>query len=292
MAVSTASKSVSVVAPAANNIAFSLTQVISNRKGAGVYPGAFFVACSFICGLQADQTTDTVDCKAFGPTEAASIRKVIDGDTVRLKDGRNVRLVGINTPELGRDGKPDQPWSQQARSALVQFLADQPAQIIIDQEDHDKYGRVLAHLYNYRGQSAEAYLLQKGLAWHVAIPPNLTLADCLARAELKGRQQQLGIWGAKGITPVKARLVSRGGFQRVQGKVSDIRFGKTAWWIVLDNRFTVVIYPQDQHRFGRSLLQQLDGATIEVRGWVYSVRGKHRQSWRLKLETPYALHPK
>ena len=39
----------------------------------------------------------------FG-TETATVRHVVDGDSVILTDGRQIRLIGINAPELGRDG--------------------------------------------------------------------------------------------------------------------------------------------------------------------------------------------
>ena len=38
--------------------------------------------------------------------EIAVVDYIHDGDTLRLRDGRRVRLIGINTPELTRDNKP------------------------------------------------------------------------------------------------------------------------------------------------------------------------------------------
>src|SRR5687767_12005955 len=45
-----------------------------------------------------------------GLTRAESVRvtQVLDGDSFRLSDGREVRLIGINTPEFGKNGKPNE----------------------------------------------------------------------------------------------------------------------------------------------------------------------------------------
>ena len=32
------------------------------------------------------------------------VQRVIDGDTIKLEDGQDVRLIGINAPETGRPG--------------------------------------------------------------------------------------------------------------------------------------------------------------------------------------------
>ena len=46
-----------------------------------------------------------------------------DGDTLALEDGRSVRLLGINTPETGRDGEPSEPFAEDARALLSRFAA-------------------------------------------------------------------------------------------------------------------------------------------------------------------------
>jgi hypothetical protein len=48
----------------------------------------------------------------------ARIASVYDGDTVRLTDGRGLRLIGLDTLELGHDGAPDQAYTQRATDAL------------------------------------------------------------------------------------------------------------------------------------------------------------------------------
>ncbi len=56
---------------------------------------------------------------------AAKVVKVIDGDTivVTLSTGQqaHVRIVGIDTPEFARHGKPTQPGAEAANRANERF---------------------------------------------------------------------------------------------------------------------------------------------------------------------------
>jgi endonuclease YncB( thermonuclease family) len=63
------------------------------------------------------------DCAADRIDELARVARVHDGDTVVLHDGRKLRLIGINTPELPREDSPGQPFAQEARAALATLLA-------------------------------------------------------------------------------------------------------------------------------------------------------------------------
>ena len=53
-----------------------------------------------------------------GTLPLVGVAKVVDGDTLRLVDGRSVRLIGINTPELGRDGRKAEPFAVAAQRRL------------------------------------------------------------------------------------------------------------------------------------------------------------------------------
>ena len=55
--------------------------------------------------------------------EAVSVQRVVDGDTVRLRDGRSVRMIGLNTPELGKKGRSDEPFAMAARKRLEMLVA-------------------------------------------------------------------------------------------------------------------------------------------------------------------------
>ncbi|WP_376748670.1 thermonuclease family protein, partial [Stutzerimonas nitrititolerans] len=66
--------------------------------------GAFFVSAFFAAAASAA-------CSPPGPLQVQKVAQVIDGDTLRLVDGRSVRLIGLNTPELGRKGRRAEPFA-------------------------------------------------------------------------------------------------------------------------------------------------------------------------------------
>lgn len=224
-------------------------------------------------------------CAPYGKTEVVRVSSVHDGDTLTLSDGRKVRLLGVNATEVAREGRPNEPFAKQAKQAAKKFLDKaKRTELLTDTEIKDHYGRWLGHIYNELGESLEQHLLKQGLGYHVAIPPNLSLAECLDQAEQQAQDNQLGLWGSKGISPVKAKLVKRGGFQRVRGRVTTANTGKH-WRIELDNYLTVMLYSEYQHRFTRKWFERLQGKNVEIQGWVYKSRGE----WRMKLETPYGI---
>jgi len=234
-------------------------------------------------------------CSPFAKTEVVTVSHVHDGDTLKLSDGRKVRLIGVNATEMAKKSGSNQPFSLQAKKSVQAFISHaKKIHLLIDVENKDHYGRWLGHIYNEAGENLEQSLLRQGLAYHVAIPPNLTLAECLDQAEQQAQDKQLGLWSDRGIPSVKAKWVDQGGFQRVRGKVTIAGRDKH-WHLKLDNYFTVMLYSEHQHRFSKHWFKQLQGKTIEVQGWVYlskSQKSKGQQSkgkWRMKLETPYGV---
>jgi len=74
--------------------------------------------------------------------------KIFDGDTVMVKGVGlrfTIRLVGIDTPELGRKGKKDQPYSQEAKQKITQLLGKNT--ISLTQYGIGGYNRVLAEIF-------------------------------------------------------------------------------------------------------------------------------------------------
>jgi len=216
--------------------------------------------------------------------ERVAVAKVTDGDTLVLVDGRKVRLIGINAPELNPGGRP-QPHARGASNLVRQLVADKPVTLVAGAESRDRHGRTLAHLFTATGLSLEAELLRAGLAWHVTVPPNLALADCLAAAEEHARARGLGVW-RQPATAVED--VATGGFQRLRGKVTRVSFGRS-WYLSLDGRVAAVVAAKNQRHFSRAELQRLAGRTVEIQGWVYPSRSKKYEPWRVQLTTPHML---
>ncbi len=127
--------------------------------------------------------------------EQAQIKRVIDGDTVQLSDGRHLRIIGIDTPELGRDGRADQPLAREAKAYVERLLPmGSSVGLAYDNERFDRHGRTLAHLLRSNGEPLAVALLENGYARTLVIPPNNRQAACYAAIEARARQQRRGIW--------------------------------------------------------------------------------------------------
>lgn len=242
--------------------------------------------------LLAPSPVQGADCALPGRGSDATVARVLDGDTLDLADGRRVRLIGVNAPELGHGRGPDQPLARAARDRLAELVDSTGRQgaagvtLHFGTERRDRHGRWLAHVSRH-GRSVERELTREGLAYHAAIPPNLALAPCLRADERAARSAGLGLWHAALPGPVASTAVAAGGYQRVRGRVERVAFAD-AWWVEFAGGFTAVIYPEHQRWWDRETLSGWRGRTIEVRGWVYAAR---RGGWRMRLPTPDARLP-
>jgi micrococcal nuclease len=122
-----------------------------------------------------------------GDGSPAVITEVIDGDTVRLADGRLVRYLGINTPERG------QPFYREATEANRRLVEGRTVWLVLDVQTTDRYGRVLAYVW-VGPQSINLELVRQGYANAYTSPPNLRYHQEILQAEREARQRGLGLW--------------------------------------------------------------------------------------------------
>ena len=134
-------------------------------------------------------------CSSDHIDETTTIRYVYDGDTLQLRDGRKIRLIGINTPELERKSKTAEPFAIAAKSALKAiFNNHKTIALRYGEEKKDHNGRVLAHGFLTDGQNIQAVLLNLGLARVITIPPNTQFSACYLEQEHKARCNKTGLW--------------------------------------------------------------------------------------------------
>lgn len=221
--------------------------------------GAFFIVCLSVQSVFADA------CRMVGDSEPVSVRHVIDGDTLELRDGRRLRLIGINTPEIGRRGEASEPFAQVARRRLQQLTDAQPLLLSVGGDPKDRYGRTLGHLFA-GGTNIEAQLLREGLGYALAVPPNVDLVECHAAAERVARQGSLGVWEGAASTP--ASQVSSGGFQIVRGRVQSVSKAGKFYWLELDGPLVLRIAKRETDYVRSIPVEQLAGKDVEARGWV------------------------
>ena len=104
-----------------------------------------------------------------------TVTKVYDGDTIVLKNGERVRLLGINTPEIESHRRQGEAGGQAAKKWLQDKLQQNQVFIEYDQLQRDQYHRLLAYVFLPDGKHLNVGLLTAGLANLSVIPPNLRL---------------------------------------------------------------------------------------------------------------------
>ncbi|MEX5505114.1 thermonuclease family protein [Pseudomonas putida] len=222
------------------------------------------------------------------------VRQVVDGDTLRLVDGRSVRLIGINAPEIGRKGRTSEPYAEAARRRLQALVnaSDGRVGLVPGVEEKDKYGRTLAHIYGRSGDNLEARLLSEGLGYRVAVAPNVSLSGCQQVAEHAARKGGIGVWRRSPVVP--AGNVRQSGFAVVGGRIKGIERNRGGVWLTLDDTVVLQVPARLQRNFPASFFDNLKGRQVEARGWVLDRSRKGglkpgQRRWVLPLTDPSML---
>lgn len=134
------------------------------------------------------------------------VTEIHDGDTVTIvRDSflgivvktEKVRLIGIDAPELAQE-----PWGRRAKNYLKKLVreSDWQVRVELDVQQRDRYGRILAYLWDNKGNMINYLLIRNGYAMVYTIPPNVKYADLFVEAQRLAREEKKGIWGKDGLT--------------------------------------------------------------------------------------------
>ncbi|KPK40560.1 MAG: hypothetical protein AMJ69_01850 [Gammaproteobacteria bacterium SG8_47] len=235
-------------------------------------------------------------CSVSGYDAVVRVEHVFDGDTVRLEDGRKLRLMGINTPELHPPGYAQranaaaEPLAERARDALAELLGEsRRLHLVLGTEREDRYGRLLAHAYLPDGGNVAGRLLASGLGFAIVVPPNTNLADCYVRSEQLARGSKRGVWGEDYFAPVPATEItaSTAGFRLISATIQSVSRRGDTTWLKLSNVLSLRIRDADLAYFQGIDLASWRGREVLARGWLtprggrVSVRIRHPSALEL-----------
>lgn len=126
--------------------------------------------------------------------EYVRVSRVIDGDTIELSDGRRVRYVGIDAPEIGSEGKRGECFSQEAFEKNREMVEGKEVYLERDVSERDKYGRWL-YLVFLKDVSVEEVLVKGGYARKMILKPDISYSSKIGEWEREAREKNIGIWG-------------------------------------------------------------------------------------------------
>ena len=213
----------------------------------------------------------------------ARVVSVVDGDTVILDDGRQVRLVGIQAPKLplGRPGFAKWPLADEAKLALENLVLDHRVSLGYGGQKTDRHNRALAHLFTEDGTWVQGALLADGFARVYSFPDNRALVRDMLVRERMSRETDQGIWSHPyyGVLDPDASARHLEQYALVEGRVMDVAVvrGRTFLNYGPDwqSDFTISIAARDWRRFEGAGISPDDylGRRIRVRGWLKSRNG-------------------
>ena len=122
--------------------------------------------------------------------EQALVTSVIDGDTVELVDGRHVRYLGIDTPEIG------DYYADEATARNRELVEGRTIELQRGSRDQDEYGRLLRYVY-VDGTFVNAELVAEGYATAYIFDPDDRYSQVLVQLEQYARMKKLGLWATE-----------------------------------------------------------------------------------------------
>jgi micrococcal nuclease len=171
------------------------------------------LAAAFLISGLGNSQVDFAQKKSGGPLvqtykyDDILVVKAIDGDTLKLEDGKRVRLIGIDTPETyesaklyrdsqrsGQDIKTIKALGKKATDFTRDLVEGKRVRLEFDLEKRDKYNRLLAYVYLKDGTFVNAEIIRQGYASLMTYPPNVMYADTFKQLYQQARENKRGLW--------------------------------------------------------------------------------------------------
>lgn len=215
--------------------------------------------------------------------ERGTAVEIVDGDTLILDNGIEVRLVGLQAPKLplGRSGFIAWPLGDESAAALTQLTRGRELQLAYGGARRDRYGRALAHLFDAKGRWVQGEMLRAGMARVYSFPDNRALVPEMLALEREARTARRGIWGVEfyRLRTPEELLREIDSFQLVEGRV--LKAAKVKRMVYLNfgenwrDDFTLRLRGRVLKAFRRAGIDllELSGRRVRARGWIKPING-------------------
>jgi len=119
--------------------------------------------------------------------------RVVDGDTIVLRNGEKVRLIGVDTPETKHPSKPVEYYGKEATAFTNKMVGGKVVTLKYDVQQRDKYGRLLAYVYLMDGTFLNAEIIKQGYG-HVYTKAPFKYLEQFRQYEQEAREAKRGLW--------------------------------------------------------------------------------------------------
>lgn len=221
--------------------------------------------------------------KQLKKSTSGQVVKVVDGDTVVLKDQTRIRLVGIQAPKLPLSRKKRKGWplALESKKMLSDLVLGKSVTLYFGGQRQDRYGRALAHLFLADGLWVQGEMLKYGMARVYTFPNNRAVTPQMMDFETMARQNNSGIWAMNYYKSKKQETSAEyyNSFQLITGTVKKVVKIRGTYYLNYGKDwkedFTIVIKSRAVRKFIKAgiRLEDYAGKDIEVRGWLKSYNG-------------------
>ena len=128
------------------------------------------------------------------PDRTYVVERVIDGDTLLLRGGERVRLLGVDTPETVHPRLPVQPFGPEASRYTERRVEGKAVRLGFDKERRDRYGRMLAYVYVDDSLLNEELIREGYSEAQLQYPYRSEMKRIFRAAEAEAREANRGIW--------------------------------------------------------------------------------------------------
>lgn len=253
----------------------------------------FLLVFSFIPQAYAQANTPapvTGDFSDMKHTSSGRVDKIIDAQTILMKDGKIIRLLGIDYPQV--TGGDISPAAIAGKTGLERLLPE-TTEVMLYQSRNAKSGRtnrmghILAHLVLKKDNIwVNGLLVKSGIAFTVTDYSNPDMATQLYALEQSARDAKLGLWADKSpyglLTPATASQ-GDGQFRVVEGTVNRAATAKNTLFLNFGTDwkkdFTVSVSPALRKSLSRKGIDpmSLSGKKVRVRGWLREWNGPYME---------------
>lgn len=213
------------------------------------------------------------------------VTRVYDGDTIILEGRKQVRLLGVNTPEIESRHRSEEPGGVAAKKWLQNQLRDNQVYLEFDQVKRDKYKRLLAHVFLPNGKHVNLALMESSLATISIIPPNGRYSDKLIQAQQYAEKQKLGISSMPEYQPRPIAEIANHtkGWQRFTGTPVAIKKSRKFTRLLFNDKVDIRVANSNLKLFPE--LANYVGKPLEIRGWV----ARNKDHYTMLIQHPSAL---
>lgn len=125
--------------------------------------------------------------------ESAIVSKVIDGDTIQLENGKIIRYLDINTPELNHPSNGLECYAEEAKELNKKYVEGKQIKLLGSKENKDKYGRYLRYVFVHN-KFINGLMVHEGAAFSYSYNNSNLLYQTLIQLEANARENKKGLW--------------------------------------------------------------------------------------------------